>query len=54
MEVFKKPLFDFARKVAKEKDPNKEGGFWVFCTDLIIEAMIIFIMQWVQFVFIML
>ena len=39
MKEFQKPLFDFARKVAKEKDPNKEGGFWVFCPDLVIEAI---------------
>ena len=39
MEIFREPLFEFARKVAKEKDPNKEGGFWVFCLDLVIEAI---------------
>lgn len=39
MESFKEPVFDFIRKITKEKDPNKDKGFWVFCPDLLIEAI---------------
>ena len=39
MEKFKESVFDFARKVAKERDPNKDGGFTVFCPDLTLEAI---------------
>ena len=39
MKEYQDSVFNFARKIAKEKDPSKEGGFWVFCPDLVIEAI---------------
>jgi len=39
MKAYQDKVFDFARKCAKEKDPNKDSGFWVFCPDLVIEAI---------------
>lgn len=39
MKVYEKKVFDYIRKIAKEKDPNKDTGFWVFTPDLLLDAI---------------
>ncbi len=39
MQRYEESVFNFARQIAKEKDPSKEPGFWVFCPELLVEAI---------------
>ena len=39
MKVYEKKVFDYIRKIAKEKDPTKDTGFWAFVPDLLLDAI---------------
>ena len=39
MKKFQKEVFEFIRKTAKNRDLNNEGGFLLFCPELLIEAI---------------
>lgn len=39
MEKYRDSVFEFIRKITKEKDPNKDCGFWIFSPELVIEAI---------------